>query len=308
LSHSARVTSLSFAPDGKRLACVTHGAHLHLWDLADPKSPGHTDLGAVDADRVRFGPDGSVMVFTLKYEVQRWDPVSRTRIGTPFRAETGNSLDVAPDGRSLAIAATSGLVTQWNPFTGDRTADLRLAGSASTVRYDPSGSRLLTVETGGRLRSWRRPRVGSRLDRHVAPLRLVFNWYDHPLHSARDPNRARLVTVPARCELSSLAAHSQRRLRHVAALFVDVHADRATRIARHDHAEHDRRRGRERRARPVANRKRSHRSRRRLPVPARSKHVLQDLLRLGPAELAVRQQAVDATRGFIHGRGAPGWR
>lgn len=140
------LNDVTFSRDGRWMGTAGIDSRSFIWDLqADP--PTSTKIehnGAVGS--VRFSPDGSLMA-TECAGVNVWETATGDSVGS-FRSDDrlGNTMLFMPDGQTVAVAETDGLLRFWN-VTADLTRFLQ--GHQGLIRSakfaDQSG---LIVSTG----------------------------------------------------------------------------------------------------------------------------------------------------------------
>jgi WD40 repeat protein/serine/threonine protein kinase len=160
-AHSGRVASITFSPDGRRLASAGFDKTVKLWELATGQEVltlrGHTDL----VSHVLFDPsgrrlasaseDGTVKIWDATPLDENPDPGSRT-----LRGHTGVVYGVAfsPNGRFLASGSVDNTVKVWDAQTYQEIHTLRgHKEGVSSVAFSLDG-RLATASADKTVKLW----------------------------------------------------------------------------------------------------------------------------------------------------------
>ena len=187
--HIGDVGSLSWSPDGARLASGGLDGTIRIWDPATGKQilsfkarPGALGLA--------WSPDGKRLAsadFPRK-TVSIWDPNGRS-----LQMWTGHQADVwdvawNPDNRRLASVDSAGTVIVWDVTEGRRLFDLKgKAVPRGCVCWSPDGQRVAAANSGTTVRIWdaRGEKVLTTLAGHKATVTAV----------AWSPTGAKLATL-----------------------------------------------------------------------------------------------------------------
>jgi WD40 repeat protein len=147
VGHEAPITSLTYSPDGKRIATSSWDRSARVWDAASG-GPLATLLGHRDWVRgVAFSPDGrTVATAGADGTVSVWDPVAG-RVLRTFRGHTQAASGVAfhPAGDRLASSSADKTVKIWDPRRNPEAAVLSSAGPVSAVAFSPDGRTLFVA-------------------------------------------------------------------------------------------------------------------------------------------------------------------
>ncbi|MCP4345291.1 MAG: PQQ-binding-like beta-propeller repeat protein, partial [Desulfobacterales bacterium] len=163
-SHSFSVSSVSFSPDGTRIASGSDDNTVRLWDVETGKElsvfKGHSSL----VSSVSFSPDGTFITSgSADNTVRLWD----VETGKELSAFEGHSSSVSsvsfsPDGRRIASGSHDKTVRLWDVETGKELSVFK-GHSVNSVSFSPDGRRIASgspdktvclrdVETGKELR------------------------------------------------------------------------------------------------------------------------------------------------------------
>ena len=126
---TARISGVSFSPDGRNVAFGTGLSTVVIWDVKEHRMKDHFEGPARDdlgpnrfSPYVAYAPDGASMASCDQDgTVVLWDLASRT-MTTIHSTETAKSgpayLGFSPDGKNLAFSFFSGGLWLWNKETG----------------------------------------------------------------------------------------------------------------------------------------------------------------------------------------------
>ena len=156
--------SLSFRPDGRRLAVLCEGGEVPIFDVSGgyetlrcqspPVKPAHE---WVNNGKVGFSPDGeSLICWGVGTEVRVWE-AGTGRLSYPPLIHRGKCHDVqfSPDGRSFVVASYDGSVRVRNIATGSIVADLPShPDHVFSARFSPDRRLLVTACRDGAVRVW----------------------------------------------------------------------------------------------------------------------------------------------------------
>jgi WD40 repeat protein len=157
-----RVVSMSFSPDGRRVASTREGNErivptdmpVTIWD-----SESGEVLSTIDAaaSLVAFDPAGKTIATSRRVEsiVDIWDDSTgdlNTSIVAPVPI---TALDFSPDGEAIATGHVDGSIRLWDAASG--VQQLSLVGGAGRVEFlafSPDGAKLATNGADGLARVW----------------------------------------------------------------------------------------------------------------------------------------------------------
>jgi len=145
--HKSPVLSLSFSPDGRRLASGSSDNTIRMWNLEPSCSVNLEDqLGRVCSASV--SPDGKILALGSQDSLIRiWNVASRHFTRT-LSGHTGDvaSLAFSPDGKFLASGSYDNSVRIWDVDTWVCSTTLHGPSSlVSCVNFSPNGMQLLSA-------------------------------------------------------------------------------------------------------------------------------------------------------------------
>jgi WD40 repeat protein/serine/threonine protein kinase len=168
-AHAGGITRLLYLGDGERLASASVDSTVRVWSsTGEPLAlfgpfDSEVESAALDArrDRLVVGlGDGTVHLVPLSGA----DPPRQLGSGGAWAR-----VDVSADGAHIVAAFFDGMVQVWDAESGRRTATWWGGERLVVPAFDPSGTRLVTGSSDGRLRFWHpdgRPERGD-LAAHV---------------------------------------------------------------------------------------------------------------------------------------------
>lgn len=155
--HSDLVTSVTFSPDGTRLATASHDRTARIWDTATVTTLAILSGHARAVTSVAFSPDGTRLA-TASHDsnCRIWDAATGTLLSTlPTPDGPFNAVTYSPDGTRLASAHGGGTVRIRDAVSGIPRATLSCHhGYVRALAFSPDGSRLATAGDDNTARIW----------------------------------------------------------------------------------------------------------------------------------------------------------
>jgi WD40 repeat protein len=153
-AHRGQALSVSFSPDGKRLATAGDDT-ARLWNLSGQQLAvfnGHQ--GAVRS--VSFSPDGKRLATAAEDGTARlWNLSGQQLAVFNGHQRWVNSVSFSPDGKMLATAGNDGTARLWNLFTGQQLREFKEHhGSVESVSFSPDSKMLATTGSDTTAQLW----------------------------------------------------------------------------------------------------------------------------------------------------------
>jgi WD40 repeat protein len=150
--HTSYVFTVSWSPDGKRLATGSQDGTVRVWHAETAKVlltlPGDSSI-----ETVAWNPDGRRLA-TGSYDgtARVWD----TEIGKKLLTISGGaSVAWSPDWRYLATVGWDNTAKVWNAETGKQLLSINRRGnSLGVMAWSPNGKRLAIVDESKNVKVW----------------------------------------------------------------------------------------------------------------------------------------------------------
>jgi len=149
--HEDVIASVSYSPDGRRLASASWDGIIKIWDAATGQVI-RTLTGKKAIFAVVFHPDGTRLASAGKDRaVTLWDAATGQVIRTfPGHAQSIHELAFSPDGKLIASSSEDGTVKLWDTSTGSvvyTLADHR-ERAVGQIAFSPDGKTLASAGGG----------------------------------------------------------------------------------------------------------------------------------------------------------------
>jgi eukaryotic-like serine/threonine-protein kinase len=171
------VNSVTFSPNGSRLAASTNGVlfspTVFVWDSVTGER--FCEFARANVAKVAFSPDGSLVATTRSANAQLFSGIWQTNDGRWLRELTdvssrqrgggpANDITFSPDGTRLASAQVDGTVKVWDAATGLETLTLKgHTDEVWSVAFSPDGHQLISASADGTVRVWDARRLHTEL-------------------------------------------------------------------------------------------------------------------------------------------------
>lgn len=149
------VQSLTFSPDGGRLASGNAAGTVQIWDTKDGKAlltlQGKT--GAIH--HIAFSPDGTRLAASAGYTVRVWDAINGQELQSLRHVTDVNGIAFSPDGLLLASGGADRAVRLWDVVTGLKLLTLEgHTGFVSSVAFSPDRALLASAGSDQTVKLW----------------------------------------------------------------------------------------------------------------------------------------------------------
>ena len=174
-NHVGMVTSLAWSPDGNTLVTGDGMAMIYLWDM----ETGY-QISSIDAYAEGGGVDNlhwsaaenRLAASVLDYKVHLWDPDSGEEIlSTDEHLTRIESMDLSPDGSSIAAGDSSGILAVWDIQTGEYLFGIdgrEFFFSTNDLHWHPGGERLAWGGLDGNVWLWDLEEEFDTLEKHTS--------------------------------------------------------------------------------------------------------------------------------------------
>ncbi len=149
--HSARIWTMVFSPDGRKLAAATgdwgypaRSGKVHLWDLDKPDQPSVVIARDIPlAFGVAFAPDGKTLTYASWDDTVVMYDLDQRKVRATCRGHEDAARFVAysPDGRTLASAGWDKTIRFWDPTTGEPQGPIigPVMHAVNAISFSPDG-------------------------------------------------------------------------------------------------------------------------------------------------------------------------
>ena len=154
--HVRRSTSVSWSPDGTRLATGSRDGTAKVWDAAGGRAlvtlGGHTGM----VDSVSWSPDGTRLATGSRDGTAKvWDAAGGRELLALEGHTGGSSVSWSPNGSRLATGSQDGMAKVWDAAGGRERLTLKgHTGRSFPCAWSPDGRRLATGSEDGTAKVW----------------------------------------------------------------------------------------------------------------------------------------------------------
>jgi|WetSurMetagenome_2_1015567.scaffolds.fasta_scaffold05323_2 WD40 repeat protein/lysophospholipase L1-like esterase len=154
LTHNGWVQSVSFSPDGSKLAAGSDDNTARIWDVAN----GVELQRLIHDDRVNslsFSSDGSKLATGSNDKTARiWDAASGEELKKLTLEWAVTSVSLSPDGSKLATGSSDKTARIWDVASGAELQKMTHDNAVWSVSFSPDGSKLATGSGDKTARIW----------------------------------------------------------------------------------------------------------------------------------------------------------
>ncbi|MBW4557966.1 MAG: hypothetical protein KME59_18930 [Trichormus sp. ATA11-4-KO1] len=157
LAHSAKITCLTYSPDGKTLASGSYDNTIKLWDVATGMQICTLQSISARINDLTYSPDGKTIASGCNDStIKMWDVVTGREIHS-LKGHSARVLCVAysPDGKTLASGSKDSTIKLWDVATGRKIHILQgHATRVNTLAYSPNGKVLASGGDDNTIKLW----------------------------------------------------------------------------------------------------------------------------------------------------------
>lgn len=178
ISHSNKITSVIFSPDGNKIGTTSEDHISRIWDVVSGdllmNLQSHASLKSIV-----FSPDGKKAV-TVSEDASAtiWNALKKDLLFNIYGHTFGiRSVKISPDGRLIAIAFEDNTVKIWSVENGKLISDL--AGYSAAINYadfSPDGKRIIVASVNNLAKEW---------DVENGKLVSILTGHDYSINTAR---------------------------------------------------------------------------------------------------------------------------
>jgi WD40 repeat protein len=151
--HHGQVSSLTWSPDGTRLATSSNDGTVKLWAARTGNEPHLLGDESDSSNCVSWNPKGTQLAWGSRVGmITIWDK-GETRLTWQGHTNVVQSVTWGPDGKHLASASGDGAVRVWDPASGKEVFHIINENSLHQISWSPDG-KYLASGLRGMIKVW----------------------------------------------------------------------------------------------------------------------------------------------------------